>query len=506
MVNSLETQLEALLKAKPELYQIPNLESLPAQTEIVPSIPEMILEKNTKIKDILNFGTVFRDLYRAKLKDMHKKAVNMVASQDPQIQPDGYELNSDTLFELRRNFVPSLEDMSLGKRERDEARSRAFQAMDLSELSKKLTLTPEQVYQNILGFSAAYDEFNLREDFGKNEKKRGEEKDSLSAHNIYNIIISWNPAGISQIDFSRRVIGALRQMTEIGNREETRRTGKSDSLSDSLCSYLAELEKKIAPQMMRIGFNEKWEDNYEDKAVIEGVCIFKGGNNAHNSLLYCIDPSTNMLFFSAENNSARAVNILFDAHDLNGNQYVVLEGVLMNKEFEQWKPLFWVPGKELNPNLQERKVHLDLMLYYAARYSYYSKKKLFINMTEITGTGEYGPHEFLHYLPRLFPNVSYQHEKNPDPRRTDEVKILIQSKRAGRSTLYLQKDNSQLQKILEENDVKILPKHLIDGKLKLMAHTWADYPINSNTWENTCEGPVYGIIVSDEEMRKILGM
>jgi hypothetical protein len=193
---------------------------------------------------------------------------------------------------------------------------------------------------------------------------------------------------------------------------------------------------------------------------------------------------------------------MFEAEDSENKPYLVLEGVVANQDFFDLDFLGDQKFRIFNPNdLYQRSPSLDLILYYSAQCAYQMNRSLFINMTEITGMEEYGPHDFLYYLPRLFSGLSDQHEMMKDPRGSDK-KLAISAPR-GAETVYLRKDNSLLLKKLTEVGVA-LPSNLFDsaGRLELMAHTWAD-PRNPNTWVNGCESLAHGKIVPYEQLREI---
>ncbi|MBT5022283.1 hypothetical protein HOK51_03745 [Candidatus Woesearchaeota archaeon] len=110
-------------------------------------------------------------------------------------------------------------------------------------------------------------------------------------------------------------------------------------LHKHLRDFFQPLENKIHNSKLTVEIS----NNYDQINNLNiPACIFKGELNSLSSLLYCLDPRMQLLVFSPKYNktqntmdpdSPNALAILFEAKDKSGNDYLVVEGVLANKKF-----------------------------------------------------------------------------------------------------------------------------------------------------------------------------
>ncbi len=511
-----EQELIQLLERKPELYHPLSIPSFPIRIEQKYS-PEGNEQFSQTVRQGILLGLLFNQLYKMRIANMATPCAEWVHEvQGIPKEQLRFPLNKDTLFDLRDygKIVPSFDDPDNSNYHKD-----------LESLLPTLTRTRGvpplnsrhhylDVTRRLVELSYHFDELAIKEQITHRGEKRGERLDQMSCYPIYNTIIDryneFLQGGIGEkVSFARELLFSIREMLRLGAQQ-----GKfEDKLTTQILDHLRYQQETLDIPTITVGVQEDWRDNLVTR--IPGCCIhhcksntspeIKKGKKSFTSLEYTIDPVTHQLFFSSENpkNEAQALAILFEATDREERPYLVLEGVLMNQEFRNIPLSSEDKYRRISPQLYRRDPILDHIIYHVAKLSYDLDRSLFINMNEITGMEEYGPHDLLYYLSRLFQEVSYHHQNIDLSTSGGELKRLAISATIA-DKIYLRKDNSTLQKILVENGIEI-PPALIDsqGRLKLLSHTWAD-PTNPDTWINSCEGNAYGKIIPLEELRNIV--
>jgi len=513
----LETRLTSLLEQNSSLYPFASLPNLSLELSSF-DFEEGRAKHAASVRFLLGMGLVLNHLYKLRIQCMSEMCDAWLAGTKGIPKEElAYPLNKDTLYDLRDygRFVPSFDEPSKPQGE------------DLSEVVHQLVRTglvpifpghtPQEIALQLIRLSYHFDQFAVKEQLSHRDVKRGDRLKQLDCYRVYSVLIDefnhlMNPdqKPDSLEPFLEKVASTSSQIIEIGSRSIPDSV-VSSSLAEELSQTILNQKDHLYARTLTIGINSDWRDNTLTR--INPCCIYdyrsgdglksKKGNKACFSLLYSLDPAVHQLFFNVKDSEAQAVAILFEAEDAQDKPYLILEGVVANSEFLK---LDFLKDRRLsvfNPSLYQRIPPLDLILYYSAQYACSLNRNMFLNMTEITGMEEYGPHDLLHYLPRLFSELSYHPSFMSDPRSSGEKNLAVSSSE-GAEEIYLRKDNVRLLSKLREAGIS-LPSGLIDphGKLKLMAHTWAD-PQDPETWINSCEGRAYGKILSVEELRKII--
>jgi hypothetical protein len=490
--GNLEVQLDQLLRDKPELYQIPKVEGYPKSLIVSPS-NEAMMEGMENI--LLSWETLcfFYKLYQSKLDEL----INLSReSMGPIGRSAEFRRNRTTYLDLRRQFVPSI-DLIFSD---DLTRSRLSQFVDSDFFvpvtyigdprvpDKKERGKRKKEYLHLLELGKEIDEFMIKEP-SRTSIKEGATKDVQEmGERFYDLIFERRRLSCL-LDVAREGASFLQVLNEIV--ASLVRSGKTDLRRYEIIDKLIGAEKRIFTKL-EVGFNENWEDNCAVPNI--PICIFKGYKRSEASLMYCLDPTTNLLFFTSQNpaDKAQAIAILFDVTDESGEEYLLLEGVVTNNQFTQIGPLNSqlreTPANcSLNPDYTQRKYHLDLILDEVVQYAQKRGKPLLINLNEVTGPEEVGPHEMLVYLANVF-GIPYTLNVFNDPR--DRSRVLVGSQEnIFLQRRHLRKDNKPLQEILEREGIILPQEYVSNGRIKLYNHSWSN-PKVPVSWVNSCEGEV----------------
>lgn len=524
-----QNDLVKLLDQKPELYPPLHPFFVSVQSEFYSEKPAELEPKSKSIWEIIKLGIFLHGVYNYRIVEMCLPANSELKSNRGDLNGINIFLNPELISDVSDKFTLSFDNPDNNYRER-----KLNESMDF--LKQKGWFYKGAFRGNIIlarklvELTGYYDSFATAHSVSHNEEKKGDRTNRLEANSIYQLFVGENSKigtfkrmidsyGLTAaqgeiknlgLNFFREIIYSIKKMVGIGKRKAHQQDNDS---AKELEEYLAALGNEVELQKEEVGFNLDWKPNYITRIP---SCIFnrlnhggktiKPGKNAHYSLLYSLDPTSSLLFFSSSSpkNPAQAAAILFEVEDSKNRKYLDLEGVVMNKEFMGLVPLpsdYPVFNRKLNRD--QRKPYLDQILYHAAKYACSKNLPLFINMTEITSMEECGPHELLYYLRDLFPGVDYQHEIGPQTVNGKEMDLAISVR--GGEEIYLRKDNAPLLKILLENQIDP-PLEMLSpsGKLKLLNHTWANPRKIGETGINDCEGMARGIVISLDYLKRYL--
>lgn len=557
MPESLEDQLQkerllkfqddlfGLLEKKPKLYRPPHKFFIPVQSDFYSDQSSELEQKGGIISEIIRLGLFLYGIYNHRLVDMTLQSNSVKKSLDRNY----VALTPETMPDLRDKYIPSFDDNAKGEQFTGKKLDELMESLQKEGWFSEGILAGNRDWaKKLIELTGRYDQYVALPPVSSNWEKSGGRLDLLEASNFYQIFVgrtsklgifkramesgglaaAQERLGKSALELSREIIYAMEKMAETGQKKAPK--PKNDK-TNQLLDYLSALEKEVQPATENIRFNKDWKQNYFTEIL---VCIFNRLDpatgapmekiNAMYSLLYTLDPTCSLLFFSSnrqenqgcqnnlprqdhprrQDNSAQAAAILFEVEDKNHQKYLGLEGLVMNTEFMSLVPLpqkkYPVFNKKLNRS--QRRPYLDQILYHVTEYALSRNLPLFINMNEVTQATEYGPHELLYYLNELFPGSNYRHEMSLQDVRGRKMELAVSV--SGGEELYLKKDNEPLLRILQENQIEIPLEMLTpSGGLKLLNHTWADPTGIEETGCNECWGTARGLVISLERIREL---
>lgn len=556
-VKELENNCVKQLTESNFLHPLSSSTIFPLSLEIISTQPKSSDTKMLNaVTEILQWGLLINQVYQRKLEMMFEEFKKDVPMTEDEYR--GYSRDVQSFLDLRKRFsprinsrftklktVPSLRDRNFLP-DYPDAKDFAFQLIELSEAYDNFAITPckhereeergeryeklesYNIYQTLISYYSPLSDYccipntkvksqllyfmtrnirnkpqELSDNFTTAFQHLSQKEDCLLDYENRNYLylLSYlkriDLTGAGNIDLARDTISALRAVVDIGRRES--KQCRNNCTAQKLSTYFSELEKIIAPTNLHIGFNKNRKDDWDNRL---NICLSKGNKWGGFSLLYSLDPHTKLLFFTADNDDeAQAEAIFFEAEDEKGKSYLVLEGLVLNKEFTTKIALRQDRYPHLmshlfSPHLPQSA--LDLALYHIFLYAQERQKDLFINMKEVTSTKEYGPHEMLSYLSEMFLTAKYRFVVDDAP---DRKRKFVYGE--GGQQLYLRKNNQDLFQKLQEMGISVPPELMSNGKLLFYNHTWGN-PHDPDSWINICEGEVRGIVITLEEISQFL--
>ncbi|MEK6937618.1 MAG: hypothetical protein AABX04_01100 [Nanoarchaeota archaeon] len=518
-----ENELLSLLKQHPELYTIVASDIFPTRIKICANAQE-ILEKSSCSCKMYRWGLLNQQLYLKKLEGMVDRLYLAVKEGDPSAERSQFSClpNALSMFDMgrreKRPFLSPLDDKT------HPLNRTATQSMIEEMLSSPLEeLIPEElkdkeILETWLKITAAYDLYVLNPHFSDNAIEKGARAYVMAADNVFDVILGLpKPRDLCSfkrwLDQARNVLAASKEIMELGARQAgVMQNPTTKRLEEFFSKQSASLEQHY----LQVGFNSSWEDNYHNHIL--GVCLFhawkkvgdrlelgKKEKRSLHTLLYCLDPATHMLYFSGnkDTNFPQAVAIFFEAKDHSEVPYLVLEGVIANDKVSELVIQERDTYRNFQKGLFQPNYFLDMILHYSLAFAKEQNKSLLIPLHQVTGTEEYGPQEFLHYLGRLFPEYRHGIQVVRDFRQeAGNKKLVIADDPETAATIYLEKESIGLQRVLNQYGIDV-PEHLQkDGRIRLLNHAWAN-PREDNTWCNVAKGKVSGLLFPLKELRKM---
>ena len=547
---------KALIKIlnKENQYQIPDSDFFPDNVEVLYSNEESIDNITLAKEEIKQWGFFFNFLYRTRTLNCYGQHAILLGPA-PGMISQTINVNAESYRDMRKNIIPEFdqqlknsldyecllrslisidfieskqnknefyEKLILASKHFDDHYQRKLSRAQEKAGGKQVKLQECYFYELIIDkLSLEYNKMNnlnLNDVLGNGKNKNDSPEERKVREHIKLEYLRSEKAGNSDKEQSdkepsdeiennsenyltlpREVIFAISHIFNEGKKYIS--NWQSDKIIQEISDHLDSLKQEISPTILTAEFNNNWKKNYENNI---DVCIFKSKKRSSVSLLYALDPDTNLLFFNINKSKienkipAQAALIFFNAEDSIGKQYVVLEGVLMNEEFERIEPFDRNIFTEFNSTLPDRKRHLDILVHYAAAFAREQNKDLFINLNELISSSEYGPHEFGFYLTKLFPELQYGVELMPNPfaqgknNKSKLIKSVLPIKK-----LYLRKNNSKLANIIKQNLNQEMQSQFFDDKNRflLFNHSYADMS-DLSTLVNKCVAKCYGFVIN----------
>lgn len=267
--------------------------------------------------------------------------------------------------------------------------------------------------------------------------------------------------------------------------------------ASSLCAvdHHTGLEVKIVPN-----FKKTYEECYSPKIY---SCIFSnipGTNNSLASLLYLLDPTVHLLFFDhggdiSEFDSMvveppQGLAILIEAENEYGEKYLIVEGVLANKSFNELVPLSSVNGI----------VHSRVYYFVNECIEEYARELGMIAFTstyQVQSTSEVGPIEYLEYLSKLY-KFKFKRGRRTRKRSIRETKepktkwIISDNKTLDtHDSVYFVKDDALLKEKLSDAGLDWNEEHFTQAFARASDEPWGE----DGCW-GKCKGEVRGLNLS----------